>query len=83
MTLWATTGSDVEGAASDGVGLEIDEVNAAMATLGDGGATWVGKLSSTVISGGNDVQVATSGDGPDRCRGAGRLLRAARSTVGS
>ena len=33
-----------------------------MATLGEGGATWVEKLSSTVISGGNDVQVATSGE---------------------
>jgi len=62
VTLWATNGPSTEGEASPAVGFEIDDVNAATATLADSGAAWVGKLSSTVITGGNDVQVATSGD---------------------
>ena len=83
VTLWATTGSDLESSGSDEVGLEIDEVNEAMVTLGADGATWVRKLSLDGDLGWQRRAGRHEWRRSDRCRGAGRLCRVARSAVGS
>lgn len=68
ITLWSPPGPDGDDGATGeigefpGDGFEVEDVDSAMATLAEDGAAWVGKLSSTVVTGGNDVQVATSGD---------------------